>query len=103
MINLHVVPKAAAAGAIPDVRASGTLNPDRSERLSYLAVLEAHAGRVADARRTVAKLVRVEPKNPEAWALLAVLTRTSDPALSARAQARVDDLDPRNSVRPPGG
>jgi predicted Zn-dependent protease len=53
----------------------------------------------AGARRVLERAVKTEPKNAEAWLLLARATEDDDPARSERAMARVRALAP--DVPPP--
>ena len=70
------------------------LNPDRGETARVRVVLELKAGRRDRAIETAERYVSAEPDNSDAWALLADLSRTVDPELSARARARWAELDP---------
>ena len=77
-----------------DAREARTLNPDSAEPILVQAALEVRVGRPASASALLQGLVRDEPKNIRAWAMLAQTTRDSDPALSRRALARAAALDP---------
>jgi predicted Zn-dependent protease len=86
--------------ALADVRGAHTLDPSRTESLSYAAALEIRAGRLDEARKIYEDIVRREPDTAEAWAVLSKLTQRSDPARSAQALAQVRRLDPLG-VPPP--
>jgi hypothetical protein len=82
--------------ALRDVRSGQTLDPSRgTESLSYQAALEIRLRRIPEALRTIEAIVKREPDTAEAWFLIAQLSRASDPALSARAEAQLRRLDPR--------
>ena len=59
-----------------------------------LAQLDAFTERPDRAVRRLKSVVRREPENHEAWALLAQTARTVEPALAARAMARARALSP---------
>jgi Tfp pilus assembly protein PilF len=50
------------------------------------------AGRMEQATRLLVDVVRREPENAHAWALLAVAAERADPALSRRSERKVGDL-----------
>jgi tetratricopeptide (TPR) repeat protein len=81
--------------ALGDARAAHTLDPSRTESLSYAAALEIRAGRLDKARTLYEEIVRREPDTPEAWLVLSKLTQESDPARSAQALAQLQRLDPQ--------
>jgi hypothetical protein len=85
-----------ALGGIPGAR---LLYPDRSTPLGFEVTLNVRLGRPAAARAAAESLVRLEPDNAEAWALLSSLTQQSDPARSAQAFAQVRRLDPYDAKR----
>jgi predicted Zn-dependent protease len=105
--NAQVVaaaPKPTAAeieSALADARKSHTLDPNRTEALSYQAVLELRARRVDKAIRLLEEVARREPDQAEPYLLLADLTRKSDPARAAEARARLHHLDPLRPLPPP--
>jgi predicted Zn-dependent protease len=69
------------------------LNPDRRPDLLEAFVLY-RTGRDNEALAVLGGAVRDEPENVEAWALLARIAETADPALAARARARLRELAP---------
>jgi hypothetical protein len=81
-------------GVLADLRRSRILDPNRTEELSYEAVLELRLHHLAAGRRLLEEVVRREPEFAEPYLLLAELTQTSDPARSAEARARLKQLDP---------
>ena len=81
------------ARARPLLRTYRRLNPDRRPDLAE-AVLLGRAGREADAVALLRRTVAAEPESIEAWALLARAAKTADPALAARARARLRALAP---------
>jgi cytochrome c-type biogenesis protein CcmH/NrfG len=87
--------------AIRDARSAHTLDPGRTESLSYVAALEIRAGRLDEARRAYEEIVRLEPDTAEAWVVLSELTQRSDPARSAQALAQAKRLDPLGTGAPP--
>jgi predicted Zn-dependent protease len=89
------------ASALADARKSHTLDPNRTEALSYQAVLELRAHRVDRAIRLLEEVARREPDQAEPYLLLADLTRKSDPARAAEARARLHQLDPRRPLPAP--
>lgn len=52
------------------------------------------AGRNAEAARAALAVVREEPENVEGWTVLSHAAATDDPALAARARARLRVLSP---------
>ena len=80
--------------ALREVRSAHTLDPSRTESLSYVAALEIRAGRLDEAARVYEDIVRREPDTAEAWFVLSRLTQKSDPARSAQALAQAKRLDP---------
>jgi tetratricopeptide (TPR) repeat protein len=83
-------------GALRDARSGQTLDPSRgTESLSYQASLEIRLNRLPEAVKTLEELVKREPDTAEAWFLIAQLSRASDPARAAAAQAQLLRLDPR--------
>ena len=94
-------PKATHAqleSALGKLRSGQSLDPSRgTETLSYEASLEIRLHRFPEALRSLEKIVRREPDTAEAWFLIAQLSRTSDPARAAEAQAQLRRLDPRQA------
>jgi hypothetical protein len=86
------------ARAGTDLRRAGQLNPDTVPDVD-LALLERARGRQARASKTIEDVVRREPDNLVAWAVLAVLARAGDPAAYDRALAARARLDPLNARR----
>jgi cytochrome c-type biogenesis protein CcmH/NrfG len=82
------------------VRSPRTLDPSKTESLSYAAALEIKAGRLDQATQLYEQIVRKEPDTPEAWLVLSELTRKSDPARSAEARAQLHRLDPLGAPQP---
>jgi predicted Zn-dependent protease len=95
----HATP-AAIESALRDARSAHTLDPSRTESLSYAAALEIRAGRLDAARKLYEQIVRREPDSPEAWVVLSKLTQESDPARSAQAVAEARRLDPLDAPKP---
>jgi predicted Zn-dependent protease len=89
----HATP-AEIESTLREVRGDRTLDPSKTESLSYEAALEIRAGRLDEARRLYEEIVRLEPDTPEAWVVLSKLTQESDPARSAEARAQAARLDP---------
>ena len=86
--------------ALRDARAGQSLDPSRgTEPLSYQASLEIRLHRFPQAVKTLEEIVRREPDSAEAWFLIAQLSRGSDPARAAEAQAQLRRLDPREAQR----
>jgi hypothetical protein len=81
--------------AVSLARDSAFLNPNWSLPLISEAVVDQAAGDTAAMIRVYRTMVRVQPKDADVWYLLAAAARQSDPALAARADARVRALDPR--------
>ena len=96
----HATP-AEIDAAIRDARSAHTLDPGRTESLSYVAALEIRAGRLDEARRAYEEIVRLEPDTAEAWVVLSKLTQRSDPARSAQALEQAKRLDPLGTGAPP--
>ena len=86
-------PAAELARARPLLRTYRRLNPDRRPDLDE-AILLGRAGRDADAVTVLRRTVAAEPESLEAWALLARAAQKVDPALAARARARLRVLAP---------
>ena len=85
-------------GVLADLQRSRILDPNRTEELSYEAVLELRLRHLGAGRRLLEDVVRREPQFAEPYLLLAELTRTSDPARSAEARARLKQLDPLGTL-----
>jgi tetratricopeptide (TPR) repeat protein len=84
--------------ALRKLRSGQSLDPSRgTEELSYEASLEIRLNRLPEALRSLEAIVRREPDTAEAWFLIAQLSRTSDPARAAEAQAQLRRLDPRQA------
>jgi tetratricopeptide (TPR) repeat protein len=84
--------------ALRKLESGQSLDPSRgTESLSYEASLEIRLHRLPEALRTLGKIVKREPDTAEAWFLIAQLSRASDPAQAARAQAQLRRLDPRQA------
>jgi predicted Zn-dependent protease len=81
------------AGADADFRDARLLNPDSAPDVSR-AFLYQRVGRAAQAAELLQDVVRREPDNLSAWALLATFTSERDPATARRARAQVRRLDP---------
>jgi len=94
-------PKASASeleSALRKLRSGQSLDPSRgTETLSYEASLEIRLHRFPQALRALGEIVKREPDTAEAWFLIAQLSRTSDPARAAEAQAQLRRLDPRQA------
>jgi len=94
-------PKATPAqleSALGKLRSGQSLDPSRgTETLSYEASLEIRLHRFPEALRSLGEIVRREPDTAEAWFLIVQLSRGSDPAQAARAQAQLRRLDPRQA------
>ena len=83
-------------GVLRDLRSGQTLDPSRgTETLSYEASLNIKLRRFPDALKALEEIVKREPDTAEAWFLIAQLSRQSDPARAAEAQAQLRRLDPR--------
>jgi predicted Zn-dependent protease len=93
----HATP-AQVDAALRKAREPHTLDPSRTESLSYAAVLEIRRHHLAQARALLEEVVRREPDAAEPYLLLAQLTQTSDPARSAQARAELHRLDPRGTL-----
>ena len=92
--NPHATP-AQLESALADVRSAGALDPSTgAELLSYEAALELRGRHFPQGLELLEKVVQREPDSADAWFLIAELTRASDPARSAEAQAEVHRLDP---------
>ena len=93
--------RAQLESALDDARGSRPLDPSNdAESLSYQASLERRLGHPAAALRDLERLVKLEPDTAEAWFLIAELTRETDPARSAEAEAQLHRLDPRAAQEP---
>ena len=94
-------PKATPAqleSALGKLRSGQSLDPSRgTETLSYEASLEIRLHGFPEALRSLGEIVRREPDTAEAWFLIVQLSRGSDPAQAARAQAQLRRLDPRQA------
>ena len=84
-----------AQSALDDAEAlSSDATPD-----IYRAIVLGRAGQRARAAAVLEDVVRREPENVEAWGWLEAATRGRDPALAARARARLKELNPRVASR----
>ena len=86
--------------ALADARDAELLNPDWAEPEGLRATLAIRAGRNREAYDSLRSMVRREPENLQAWALLSLVSRELDPPLAERAAAKVRELDPVNTRRP---
>lgn len=75
------------------LRTDRRLSLDRRPEL-FEAVLLLRQDRLAGALAVLERAAREEPESLEAWALLARAAARADPALAARARARVRALSP---------
>ena len=93
IVNQSSTPTAAeSARAASLLRSAGTLNPDREVEL-LRAALALDQNNFQGARRILEAVVRNEPMNVEAWALLATAAG-SDPRLEREALNHVAQLHP---------
>ena len=82
--------------ALRELSSGASLDPSRgTEPLSYKASLYIRLGRFPEAVAALGEVVKREPDTPEAWYLIAQLSRQSDPARAAEARAQLRRLDPR--------
>ena len=99
-VSLRASPSAseieAAAG---DSRDAELLNPDWAEPEGLRATLDIRRMRNREAYASLRRIVRREPDNLQAWALLSLVSRSIDPPLASRAARRVRELDPVNARR----
>lgn len=101
-VSLRASPSPAEIeSALADARDAELLNPDWAEPEGLRATLEIRARRERPAYDSLTEIVRREPENVQAWALLALVSRRIDPPLAARAARRVRELDPVNARRRP--
>jgi hypothetical protein len=82
-----------ATRAESEFRDARLLNPDPAPDVA-LALLYQGRGRQRDAARLLSGVVRREPDNLTAWAVLYSVTRGPDPATARRALAARARLDP---------
>ena len=83
-------------GALRDLQSGETLDPSRgTETLSYEATVDIRLRHFPEALKALGEIVKREPDTAEAWFLIAQLSRQSDPARAAQAQAQLRRLDPR--------
>jgi hypothetical protein len=87
--------------ALADARDGELLNPDWAEPEGLRATLRIRARDQRAAYDSLTDIVRREPDNVQAWALLALVSRRIDPPLATRAERRVRELDPVNARRRP--
>jgi len=83
--------------ALADAGEAELLNPDWAEPEGLRATLNIRLMRNRDAFDSLSEIVRREPENVQAWALLSLVSRQIDPALATRAAQRVRELDPVNA------
>jgi tetratricopeptide (TPR) repeat protein len=92
-------PKASPAqleSALRELRSGQSLDPSRgTEPLSYEASLEIRLRRLPQALQALEEIAKREPDTAEVWYLIGQLSRQSDPARAAEAQAQLRRLDPR--------
>ncbi|HEX8743145.1 MAG TPA: hypothetical protein VF712_08415 [Thermoleophilaceae bacterium] len=99
-VSLSASPgEAEIEGALADARDAELLNPDWAEPEGLRATLNIRRRRNREAFDSLTEIVRREPENLQAWALLALVSRQIDPELAQRAAARVRELDPVNARR----
>lgn len=84
--------------AVSLLRRARAHTPDTEPLLDEAALL-VRVGQMRRARPPLEELLRREPENLQAWAVLALATRTTDPARAAQARARMRELAP--DVPPP--
>jgi predicted Zn-dependent protease len=84
------------ARAEADLRGARFLNPDTAPDVDR-AVLYLGVGRPRQAAALLEDVVRQEPQNRIAWAVLYGATRGRDPAAAGRALAALRRLDPINA------
>ena len=89
-------PPSALPRAERDLRRAGLFNPDAEPDVN-LALVQRVRGDADAASATIEGVVRSEPDNLVAWAVLGVLARGNDPASYERALAERRRLDPLNS------
>jgi hypothetical protein len=89
-------PASALPGAERDLRRAGLLNPDAEPDVNR-ALVRRVRGDSDGAEALIAGVVRREPENLVAWAVLGVLAREHDPAGYDRALAARSRLDPLNA------
>lgn len=85
-----------AARAEAALRDARRLNPDSSPDVGRAVLYEGRGERERSAA-LIESVLRREPENLAAWALLYRLTRTRDPAAARRALAARARLDPLNA------
>ena len=85
--------------ALSLLRRSEAHTPDTEPILDQAALL-VRKGQMRRATPLLEDIVDREPENVQAWAVLALATRTTNPARSAQARARTATLAP--DVPPPG-
>ncbi len=100
-VSLRASPGAAEIeSALADAREGELLNPDWAEPEGLRATLQIRARRERAAYESLTEIVRREPDNVQAWALLELVSRRIDPPLATRSARRVRELDPVNARRP---
>jgi hypothetical protein len=98
-LSRHLAGPANPARAEAAFRDARLLNPDTTPDVG-LALLFQGRGQHRDAAMLLSDVVRREPDNLTAWAVLYGVTRGSDPATARRALAARARLDPLASRRP---
>jgi hypothetical protein len=79
--------------AVSLLRRAEAHTPDTEPILDQAALL-VRVGQVRRSRPLLEDIVRREPENVQAWAVLALATQTTDPGRAAVARARVTVLAP---------
>ena len=85
--------------ALDDTKDAELLNPDWAEPEGLRATLHIRREDDRAAYDSLREIVRREPENLQAWALLSLVSRRLDPPLAERAARRVRELDPVNARR----
>jgi Flp pilus assembly protein TadD len=85
------------ATALADADDARLMNPDWAEPEGLRATLFIRGQRNQEAFDSLREIVRREPENLQAWALLSLVSRQIDPELATRAARRVRELDPVNA------
>ena len=85
--------------ALEDAKDAEFLNPDWAEPEGLRATLNIRRRHDRAAYDSLREIVRREPENLQAWALLSLVSRRLDPPLAERAARRVRELDPVNARR----
>jgi hypothetical protein len=97
-VSLRAAPSAGEIEtAMADADDARLLNPDWAEPEGLRATLDIRRTNTRPAFDSLVEIVRREPENVQAWALLALVSRRLDPELAKRAARRVRELDPVNA------